>query len=457
MGNMRFSNDFNRIILFLGVALSLPIPSQSRDLLQECRTTDDSHVTRGEFTCCSSSPRSIPLISSLEFVESWEGCAVEPTHGNEDPVISAWRVYRCIVFKKLSPNSLKPSTFAEIMTEKYPVLIKTKVLNKMGKLEEQDMKFELDDECERRTPYPKVQVLRNFFYDIEQEVCEFSSSSYSPYSSPKNSSVFNLLPKNFSSIHYSIRGTSSSSSNSFAYLISSSLCEPCDRRRELYHRNGDCCSQVSIPFPFIYLPFRYGNQDRVENCVNNFIDDVGLPSDTTFANQLKYLCYPSCEYYLSGIISEDGIWAGAEGLLTSQNQLRNLIRAMMPKYFAVKYKREIERFVVSNFRNAWQETKTFESRIQPSQRDLRNCDKGKLKNLLGTCKAHRLVETVMNLYLNALCQEEYGNIMTTTTSGSDPWFNSSGEGDEGNWDWLDPRKTPHFSTTSSSRHRYNRK
>lgn len=376
----------------------------SIDLLEECLNTEDSHVTRGAFTCCKNSPRSLPLEAPLDFEKGWKICAVEPESVNEDPVISAWRVYRCIVFQGLPGKPLLPTTFSDLMSSKYPALIKTQIFNKMSELEEVDMKFEVDVECLKRTPYPKVHLLRNLFYDIEQDICEagnnltvMSSDAVSrSRSRPTHANLYNLK-----------KSSSSFSPSDLAAL----LCETCDRSQEMYHRNGDCCSHVPIPFPFIYLPYRYGNHDRVGQCAEDLADEVGLPVDTEFSKHLQSLCYSSCEYHLSGMLEESEMWAGPR-VIQSQSEIRALVMKMMPKYVSSKYKQNVMTYVLRKFRSAWVETKTFESRIQLSQMDNRNCDKGKLKNLLVSCKTHRLIETISNVYMNNVSCFFIRNIFT---------------------------------------------
>lgn len=362
----------------------------SIDLLEECHNTQDSHVTRGAFTCCKNSPRSLPLQTALDFEKGWKLCAVEPESVNEDPVVSAWRVYRCIVFQGIPGKPLRPITFSDLMSSKYPALIKTQIISQMSELEDNDMKFEVDVECLKRTPYPKVHLLRNLFYDIEQDICESGNNLTTTSSdavSRKHPTHANVYTMKRSSFSYS--------SSDLAAL----LCETCDRSQEMYHRNGDCCSHVPIPFPFIYLPYRYGNHDRVGQCAEDLADEVGLPVDTDFSKHLQSLCYSSCEYYLSGMLEESEMWAGPR-IIQSQSELRGLVMKMMPKYFSSKYQQNVMTYVLRKFRSAWVETKTFETRIKLSQMDTRNCDKGKLKNLLVSCKTHRLIETISNVYLS---------------------------------------------------------
>lgn len=94
------------------------------NLLEECRDSGDGHVTRGSHTCCASSPRGVPLQSSIDFNGSWHRCAMEPSNQKEDPVVSAWRVYRCIIFSSLRKKPLTPTTFAAMVSQRYPMSVK---------------------------------------------------------------------------------------------------------------------------------------------------------------------------------------------------------------------------------------------------------------------------------------------------------------------------------------------
>lgn len=371
----------------LVMVLCCPIVIIGLDLQEECTQTEDGHVTRGNFTCCASSPESVPLQLSINFESGWKKCAVEPGSLNEDPVISSWRVYRCIIFQGIYGKPLLPTTFTNFYAAKYPPSIKSQIFHRMSELENGDMKFEADVECLKRTPYPKVHLLRNLFFDVEQDVCEAGNNQ------TLQSDLDTATRNRYASSSY-VQRTSAISPD-----LAAILCETCDRTKAMYHRNGDCCSHVPIPFPFMFLPYRYGNNERVNRCAEDLADDVGLPADSEFSTHLQYLCYPSCEFYLSGVLDETDLWAGVT-ILQSQSEIRNLVMKMMPKYLSSKYKQNILHYVLENFKGAWAETKTFEDRIRLSHQDNRTLNKGKLRDLLASCKTHRLIETISTLYLN---------------------------------------------------------